>query len=111
MKKVTNKGVQVYEGMYENHKKAGFGRLTSINGNKYIGQYVDGKKEGYGVSYFQNGAVHMKHSKDDKNEGICLKIRPNNQSMLYCTYRNDRVIEEFDIDEVEEKLKELAQEK
>ena len=43
----------MYEGMYADDKKCGYGVFTWINGNMYKGSYFDDQRYGYGEMYWK----------------------------------------------------------
>lgn len=45
---MTHRNGNVYEGIFDNGRKNGFGRMTYANGDLYIGSWIDNKRDGLG---------------------------------------------------------------
>ena len=45
---MTHRNGNVYEGIFDNGRKNGFGRMTYANGDLYIGNWIDNRRDGLG---------------------------------------------------------------
>ena len=60
-REVYSSSGSIYEGMFKNHEKHGYGRIIySAEDDRllYIGEWVHGEKHGKGKMIYKNGAIN-----------------------------------------------------
>ncbi|CDW91836.1 protein kinase domain containing protein [Stylonychia lemnae] len=62
----------VYDGLWKNDKKDGYGRFVYVEGNYCIAEYKDGLRNGYGKYYSKDGWIYEGQYINDQKEGLGL---------------------------------------
>ena len=90
---IDKEGKKVFEGVFVDNKKNGFGKLYYSNGEYYEGDFENDKMEGDGIYHFRNGDVWEGIYQNKKKNGVGITKRKNGELFL-TQYEEDNFIGE-----------------